>query len=151
MNSINKAGIILIANILTQDLPSLVLALAAFTLVTNFKSTPKLAANSVLIYILLLLFGAPFQIWVDKTLLLVAYLTLLTGDVDLSDSTTLDSFLWTFMGCWIGSFLLPLDWQKDYQKYPTPLVLGSTVAQLMFIFFTACFPGSSNSQIHHLK
>jgi hypothetical protein len=30
----------------------------------------------------------------------------------------------TLMGGWLGAFLLPLDWQKEYQKYPVPIVYG---------------------------
>lgn len=36
-------------------------------------------------------------------------------------------FYLTLLGAWIGAIAFPLDWQRKWQKYPIPLVVGAQV------------------------
>lgn len=38
---------------------------------------------------------------------------------------------WIMAGCWLASFILPLDWQKDYQKWPSPVVFGALCGSIL--------------------
>jgi hypothetical protein len=63
--------------------------------------------------------------WQDKTIWTVLYLSLLVIEpwrelfktknwLNLTKKSQVE-LISTFMGCWIAAFVLPLDWQKEYQ------------------------------------
>lgn len=35
------------------------------------------------------------------------------------------------IGCWIGSWTSPLDWNRDWQKWPIPNVIGGVIGQMV--------------------
>ncbi|CZT22782.1 related to GPI-anchor biosynthesis protein PIG-F [Ramularia collo-cygni] len=119
----------------TQDLAArLVPAFLSF-LLTLTLSTP-------LFYILSLLFGAPLLTHTHQTSLLALHLALLTTPqlfyVHGLDSTTwlrlaslqqpLDEIygqaLGALLGGWLGAIPIPLDWDREWQRWPVTVILG---------------------------
>ncbi|CAI4229795.1 unnamed protein product [Auanema sp. JU1783] len=40
----------------------------------------------------------------------------------------------TLLGCWLGAFVIPLDWDQDWQRYPYPNLIGSFIGFLAGLF-----------------
>lgn len=91
------------------------------------------------VYILLVLFGAPFNFkyfkenslasWqiVNLTLpLIVTYLKL----GKLSKELVIKLTFVIFLGCWCGAVVVPLDWDRPWQTWPLPIVFGSYLGGL---------------------
>jgi hypothetical protein len=39
------------------------------------------------------------------------------------------------LGAWFGAFVIPLDWDRYWQRWPTPCVIGSTIGFLLGLSF----------------
>jgi hypothetical protein len=113
----------------------------------------------LILYITAILFGAFLLDRVYETIFASLYLSLLTffhAGVELKmDSRSWARFLsfnasdsrerfvmlifyCTLMGAWTGSFVLPLDWQRDWQKWPIPLVFGGSVGYIVAWILSKC-------------
>ncbi|KAI8905854.1 GPI biosynthesis protein family Pig-F-domain-containing protein [Gorgonomyces haynaldii] len=121
-----------------------------FGLLDLLEKSPRLLSIlylSLMLYCGFILFGAPVLIWHEQTLLLAMFVSVLVLTGTRSDlqsimhpNTTQDKhtrldLVLTLLGCWLSCFILPLDWQKEYQKWPIPLVYGAfwghTLAQIL--------------------
>lgn len=131
------------------------------SIVTNIKNACKLSgllSTFTLFYALIcILMGASYQSNYEETLMLSAVLTAFTIfpiGLFLGPSKTLqylfyDTFelscrievshleflqynaLGTLIGAWAGSIVAPLDWDRDWQVYPIPNIVGALIG---FIF-----------------
>ncbi|KAL2209689.1 phosphoethanolamine transferase [Sarocladium strictum] len=94
------------------------------------------------IYILLILFGAPFLDYTQHTLLCAAHFALLglfpifyTCGVDQNAllsiagaqapfDETFGGLLGAVLGAWLGAVPIPLDWDRDWQRWPVTILVG---------------------------
>ena len=84
---------------------------------------------------LLISLGAAITINVAETLIAALYFTLLvivySGDnfrsciFNIRFDPTNNVLTFGIVGCWLGAFVIPLDWQKPYQNWPLPIIYGS--------------------------
>ncbi|KAI8899014.1 GPI biosynthesis protein Pig-F [Globomyces pollinis-pini] len=98
--------------------------------------------SSLFYCFLMILMGAPITIWKHQTILYSLFVSILLMDVgfDFQSISIIQEFeslnlkkkrrfiiqgLLTGLGSWLGSFILPLDWQSPIQVWPIPLVYGS--------------------------
>lgn len=96
-----------------------------------------------LIYVILILFGAPLTTKSYETLLCAAHVSSLAvmplvyvHGVDerkwLEAASILSpvdgvfgAALGTFIGAWVGAVPIPLDWDREWQKWPVTIVTGA--------------------------
>lgn len=94
------------------------------------------------LHALMILFGAPLLTHVAHTFLCAAHLSLLglfpliyVHGVDPSTWLSLASFqapldecfgglLGAFLGAWLGAVPIPLDWDREWQKWPVTILTG---------------------------
>lgn len=111
-------------------------------LVTSVLSLLLAAIATPALYVLFILFGAPFLTHVSHTFLCCAHLAVLAvfpifyvRGVDssalqavLGVSAPLDQtfggFVGAFLGAWLGAIPIPLDWDREWQKWPVTIVAG---------------------------
>jgi hypothetical protein len=69
-----------------------------------------------------MLMGAPLFVWIESTILIALFMTILLLDIGihflLGINLTKEQKIQvgsTVFFAWLGAFMLPLDWQKDYQ------------------------------------
>ncbi|KAG5437394.1 hypothetical protein PCANB_000825 [Pneumocystis canis] len=43
-------------------------------------------------------------------------------------------FLGTFIGAWLGAIPIPLDWDRTWQKWPIPIIIGGYLGYAFSIF-----------------
>ncbi|QSL66489.1 hypothetical protein MERGE_000869 [Pneumocystis wakefieldiae] len=56
------------------------------------------------------------------------YMELLSLELDLQNPQNLVltlGFYGTFLGSWVGAIPIPLDWNKGWQQWPIPVVIGA--------------------------
>ena len=94
------------------------------------------------LYLILVLFGAPLTTHLPHTALLATHLALLTTP-QLFYAHGLDPQIWLHIasmqipvdevygmslgacvGSWIGAIPIPLDWDREWQKWPVTIVVG---------------------------
>ncbi|OCL06059.1 glycosylphosphatidylinositol anchor biosynthesis protein 11 [Glonium stellatum] len=98
-----------------------------------------------LIGIMLILFGAPLTTHFPHTFLCAAHISLLASipliyvhGVDgerwreivallLPIDEVFGAALGTFMGAWLGAVPIPLDWDREWQKWPVTIVTGAYI------------------------
>lgn len=102
---------------------------------------------TVVIYIISVLFGAPFLSKQEETMMfsmIVCTFTVLPMLLHFGPETVTTSFTnlmafegvencnkfllaarLTILGAWLGSILIPLDWNKPYQNWPIPCCFGA--------------------------
>ncbi|AAS50307.1 AAL059Wp [Eremothecium gossypii ATCC 10895] len=93
--------------------------------------------------LLVVLFGAPFLEMLDKTWLLSLHCCVLSYPAvysvlnsDFKVGFFKKYFISIAVGCWISCLAIPLDWDRPWQEWPIPLVVG---AQLGAMFgYTFC-------------
>lgn len=99
------------------------------------------AKGVVASFILLLIFGCPLQVWLKETALLASYLSALlvfaTGYQSANHTINVRVICLTFAGCYVFAFVLPLDWQKNYQKYPIPIAYGGFLGSSFGLIFSS--------------
>ncbi|KAK5170413.1 Glycosylphosphatidylinositol (GPI) anchor assembly protein [Saxophila tyrrhenica] len=104
-------------------------------LLTLFLSTP-------ILYITLILFGAPLTTHQPHTILLALHFALLTTpqlyyahgleaqawykivSLQLPVDELVGMSLGACMGAWVGAIPIPLDWDREWQKWPVTIVAG---------------------------
>ncbi|KAG8168772.1 hypothetical protein KVR01_001521 [Diaporthe batatas] len=114
--------------------PSFIIA-ALLSLLLSLILTPLLHA-------VMILFGAPLLTHVSHTFLCAAHLSLLTAfplfythGVDAGTWAALAAFkapldetfgglLGGFLGAWLGAVPIPLDWDREWQKWPVTILAG---------------------------
>jgi phosphatidylinositol glycan class F len=95
-----------------------------------------------LLHVIMILFGAPLLTHVSHTFLCAAHLSLLTAfplfythGVDAGTWAALAGFkapfdetfgglLGGFLGAWLGAVPIPLDWDREWQKWPVTILAG---------------------------
>jgi phosphatidylinositol glycan class F len=117
-------------------LPSRISSLLLSILLAVVAGTPVLLAA-------LVLFGAPITTHIPHTSLLALHVSLLVV-LPLVYTRGLEKRNWelitaawlpldgvfgaaigTLLGCWLSAIVIPLDWDRDWQKWPVPLVTGA--------------------------
>lgn len=97
------------------------------------------------LHIVFVLFGAPVTIGVPETFLLAAHVALLVL-FPLLCTVPLDANSWglvfalrgpwtanyiaslgTVIGAWLGAVPIPLDWDREWQRWPVTIVVGAYV------------------------
>ncbi|MCJ1444123.1 MAG: Glycosylphosphatidylinositol (GPI) anchor assembly protein [Stictis urceolatum] len=111
---------------------------------TALLSLPlSLLPGTLVITILLILFGAPLTTHLPHTLLLGAHMSLLSSlplfyshGVDRQAWWEISAFMlpgdevWggtigTVVGAWLGAVPIPLDWDREWQKWPVTICTGA--------------------------
>ncbi|KYN02243.1 PREDICTED: phosphatidylinositol-glycan biosynthesis class F protein [Cyphomyrmex costatus] len=109
-------------------------------------------------YMIIILFGAPILSKCEETMTLVITLVTLTYvptilhlgldntlDVLLRHSSVKNSILVnaiklnigsTLLGTWLGAIFIPLDWDRPWQAWPIPCVIGALVGYFISHFIT---------------
>ncbi|KAH9826193.1 Glycosylphosphatidylinositol anchor biosynthesis protein 11 [Teratosphaeria destructans] len=106
------------------------------------SSVLTLTLSTPLLYIVLILFGAPLTTHHPQTLLLALHLALLTTP-QLFYAHGLDAQTWLRIaslqlpvdevygmglgacaGAWVGAIPIPLDWDREWQKWPVTVLVG---------------------------
>ncbi|KAL8294885.1 hypothetical protein RB600_000722 [Gaeumannomyces tritici] len=114
--------------------PNIIMA-ALLSLLLTLIATPPLHATMVL-------FGAPFLTHVPHTFLCAAHLSILalfplfyTRDVDAAAwralvglrapfDESVGALAGAFLGAWLGAVPIPLDWDRDWQRWPVTVLAG---------------------------
>lgn len=109
---------------------------------TILALTLTLFLTSPLLYIFVILFGAPFTTHHAHTFLLALHLALLTTphlfyihsldgakwmkivSLQLPVDETYGLSLGAWVGAWLGAIPIPLDWDREWQKWPVTVVVG---------------------------
>ncbi|XP_043265696.1 phosphatidylinositol-glycan biosynthesis class F protein isoform X2 [Colletes gigas] len=113
---------------------------------------------SVVYYIVIILFGAPLFMHHEETTMLTLTLTALTfvpaslhlgvdgvleimtgaqsqkGNV-LADAIK-TNIQTTLLGAWLGAIVIPLDWDRPWQTWPIPCVIGALLGYMIAHFIT---------------
>jgi phosphatidylinositol glycan class F len=104
-----------------------------------------LALGTPILLFILILLGAPLTTHIPHTLLLSAHLSLLTGvplvytrgisastwraiaalEVPIDD--TFGASLGACLGAWLGAVPIPLDWDRDWQRWPVTVMTGAYI------------------------
>lgn len=98
---------------------------------------------SVLVFGLLILFGAPAASYVPHTFLCAVHISLLSV-LPLVYVYNLDANIWkdiiavrlplngvygasvgTWVGAWLGAIPIPLDWDRPWQQWPITILMGA--------------------------
>lgn len=48
-------------------------------------------------------------------------------------------FVFCCVGCWMGAFVIPLDWGRVWQKWPIPLIYSSSVGYFLGLLYCKLF------------
>ncbi|KAJ4022378.1 Glycosylphosphatidylinositol (GPI) anchor assembly protein [Fusarium irregulare] len=101
------------------------------------------------LHILLVLFGAPFLTHIPHTLLCCAHIAVLAiypvfyvrgSDpvplqavigVSAPFDQTFGGFVGTVVGAWLGAVPIPLDWDREWQKWPVTIVAGAYLGYIV--------------------
>ncbi|TVY19037.1 Glycosylphosphatidylinositol anchor biosynthesis protein 11 [Lachnellula arida] len=120
----------------TGDTPSANTFTVLFSLVLSLLSTPVLAGLQIL-------FGAPITTHLPHTLLGSAHLALLAvfplvyvhgsdgkrwreiASVHSPIDEVFGGAVGCFLGAWLGAVPIPLDWDREWQKWPVTIVTGA--------------------------
>lgn len=113
---------------------------------------------SIIYYIVIILFGAPVFMHHEETTMLTATLTILTfvpaslhlgvdGALEILTGAQLQkgnilvdaikiNIQGTLLGTWLGAIVIPLDWDRPWQVWPIPCVLGALFGYTIAHFIT---------------
>ncbi|KAF2774295.1 hypothetical protein EJ03DRAFT_346913 [Teratosphaeria nubilosa] len=113
------------------------------------SSVLTLTLSTPLLYVVLILFGAPLTTHHPQTLLLALHLALLTTP-QLFYAHGLDAHTWLRIaslqlpvdevygmglgacaGAWVGAIPIPLDWDREWQKWPVTVLVGLYVGAVV--------------------
>lgn len=121
------------------------------------------AIATPVLHVLFVLFGAPFLTHIPHTFLCCAHISILSlspvfyvHGVDapslravLAVAAPLDQafggFVGAFAGAWLGAVPIPLDWDREWQKWPVTIVTGAYIGYLIgskllgTVFFGKCW------------
>ncbi|XP_076655495.1 phosphatidylinositol glycan anchor biosynthesis class F [Halictus rubicundus] len=113
---------------------------------------------SVVYYIIIVLFGAPLFVHHEETTMLTVTLTTLTfvpASLHLGVDSALEIMTGiqsqkdnvlanavktnvqaTLLGTWLGAIVIPLDWDRPWQAWPIPCVIGALLGYMTAHFIT---------------
>ncbi|XP_068973422.1 phosphatidylinositol-glycan biosynthesis class F protein isoform X1 [Bombus flavifrons] len=113
---------------------------------------------SIVYYIVIILFGAPVFMHHEETTMLTATLTtltfvpaslhlgvdgaleIITGAQSQKGNVLVDAIKTniqaTLLGTWLGAIVIPLDWDRPWQAWPIPCVLGALLGYTVAHFIT---------------
>lgn len=85
--------------------------------------------ESFILFIIINLFGAPFNLLKENLFLSIELSILLFPSVILLiklgiNQISIKIFLCVFIGCWLSCIAIPLDWDRPWQTWPFPIVGG---------------------------
>ncbi|XP_011861625.1 PREDICTED: phosphatidylinositol-glycan biosynthesis class F protein [Vollenhovia emeryi] len=123
-----------------------------------FKFSLTALALSLVYYVMIVLFGAPVLTDHEETTMLVVTLVTLTfvsTSLHLGVDNALDILTGTYsqrgnaladalrlniqatiLGTWLGATVIPLDWDRPWQAWPIPCVIGALLGYLIAHFVT---------------
>lgn len=98
-----------------------------------------------LLYIIAVLFGAPFYYMIERTLIWCLFLSLPIFPLFLDiwnhglqikyDQAILSRIVGVLLGSWLGAIPIPLDWDRPWQVWPVSCLFGSSIG----LFLGTCF------------
>ncbi|KAK0079284.1 hypothetical protein PV325_001441 [Microctonus aethiopoides] len=113
---------------------------------------------SIIYYIIIVLFGAPLSTHHEETTMLTVTLStltfvppclhlgvdialpLLTGDQPFKNNIVIEAMSrnikLTLLGTWLGAIVLPLDWDRPWQVWPIPCVIGALIGYMIAHYIT---------------
>ncbi|XP_053980377.1 phosphatidylinositol-glycan biosynthesis class F protein [Hylaeus volcanicus] len=113
---------------------------------------------SVIYYIIIVLFGAPVFMHHEETTMLTLTLTtltfvpaslhlgvdgvleIMTGTQSQKGNVLVDAVKTniqaTLLGTWLGAIVIPLDWDRPWQAWPIPCVIGALLGYMIAHFIT---------------
>ncbi|CCH45823.1 Glycosylphosphatidylinositol anchor biosynthesis protein 11 [Wickerhamomyces ciferrii] len=89
------------------------------------------------IYLLVVLFGAPFTTYFQENLILSTHLSFLSYPIIVSYFKTGEKSIYykylafIAIGAWFGAIAIPLDWDRDWQNWPLPIVISSYIGSFI--------------------
>lgn len=89
------------------------------------------------IYILVVLFGAPFTTFLKENLILSSHIAFLAYPIIVSflkigEKGVFHKYLaFIAVGAWFGAIVIPLDWDRDWQNWPLPIVISSYIGSFI--------------------
>lgn len=89
------------------------------------------------IYILIVLFGAPFTTFLKENLILSSHIAFLAYPIIVSflkigEKAVFHKYLaFIAVGAWFGAIVIPLDWDRDWQNWPLPIVISSYIGSFI--------------------
>lgn len=89
------------------------------------------------IYILIVLFGAPFTTFLKENLILSSHIAFLAYPIIVSflkigEKSVFHKYLaFIAVGAWFGAIVIPLDWDRDWQNWPLPIVISSYIGSFI--------------------
>lgn len=128
------------------------------TVKDGLKFIVAVAGITIIYYIAIVLFGAPLLTHLEETLMLsltLTALTLIPASLHLGIDNALTLFIGlqlpisgvfvdavklnvqvVFFGAWLGAFVLPLDWDRPWQVWPIPCIVGALTGYFLAHFIT---------------
>lgn len=93
--------------------------------------------------LIIILMGAPFAMLLQETWLLAAHCCFLAFpavysvfNCEFKVGIFKKYFISIAIGCWISCIVIPLDWDRDWQSWPIPLIVGAYVGA--FFGYSLC-------------
>lgn len=89
------------------------------------------------LYVVLVLFGAPFTTFIRETLCLACHMSALSYPLVVSAlKIGTQPMLYTYfvaiaLGSWLGAIAIPLDWDRPWQNWPLPILGGAYVGAIV--------------------
>lgn len=89
------------------------------------------------IYVLVVLFGAPFTTYLKENLILSSHIAFLCYPIIVSflkigEKEVFHKYLaFIAVGAWFGAIVIPLDWDRDWQNWPLPIVISSYIGSFI--------------------
>lgn len=128
-----------------------------------FKSSIIIFVMLMVFFVLVILFGAQVQSQYEETIMLctlLCSLTIFPACLHLGSSSVLSVLFgirvsrdalydlllcglrYTLLGTWVGSFVIPLDWDRPWQVWPIPCASGAMFGFMFgnFIMFLSLLP-----------
>lgn len=89
-------------------------------------------------YTLIILFGAPFTTKIKETWLLALHTSYLAYpavysvfNCDFKVGLWKKYFISIIIGSWVSCFVIPLDWDRSWQAWPIPIIVGSYIGAFL--------------------
>ncbi|CUS23736.1 LAQU0S11e03092g1_1 [Lachancea quebecensis] len=93
--------------------------------------------------LIIVLMGAPVRMLLKETWLLAAHCCFLAFpavysvfNCDFKVGIFKKYYISIAIGCWVSCIVIPLDWDRDWQQWPTPLIVGAYTGA--FVGYSLC-------------